>query len=218
MNKSLALMVVLAMLTACTNAIDDAVTAYAKGDYETAVKILRPLAEQGRASAQFNLGQMYRQGYGVVQDYTVAIIWFKLAANQGHDIAQYNLGVMYEDGVGVEKNHNEAVRWFKLAADQGLTPAKARLISWTPQVETLLPPGSSAEIISEDAASASDPAQEDISVLPQPASSSENLTLEENSTPLEPATTASSPVQKDINYISNSDKEANSSAKDEINN
>ena len=36
--------------------------AYDSGDYATALREWKPLAEQGIVSAQFNLGQMYRKG------------------------------------------------------------------------------------------------------------------------------------------------------------
>ena len=40
-------------------------TAYDRGDYATALREWKPLAEQGNASAQFNLGVMYDKGRGV---------------------------------------------------------------------------------------------------------------------------------------------------------
>ncbi len=39
--------------------------AYDRGDYGTALKEFRPLAEQGHAEAQLYLGIMYSQGLGV---------------------------------------------------------------------------------------------------------------------------------------------------------
>ena len=42
-------------------------------------------AAQGKANAQFNLGVMYNNGYGVVKDYMRAYIWFNLAAVTGDD-------------------------------------------------------------------------------------------------------------------------------------
>ena len=45
------------------------VDAYQAGDYATALKEFRLLAEQGDADAQFNLGVMYEDGQGVTQDY-----------------------------------------------------------------------------------------------------------------------------------------------------
>ncbi len=45
------------------------VEAWGRGDYDRAVQEFRPLAEQGHASAQFNLGVMYDKGHGAPQDY-----------------------------------------------------------------------------------------------------------------------------------------------------
>lgn len=38
---------------------DEAVAALRRDDYATALKVFRPLAEQGHAGAQYNLGVMY---------------------------------------------------------------------------------------------------------------------------------------------------------------
>ena len=73
-------------------------TAAQKGDYATALKVWRPLAEQGDINAQYNLGQIYRRGLGVTQDYKEAVRLYTLAAEQGHAEAQNNLGVMYSKG------------------------------------------------------------------------------------------------------------------------
>ncbi len=54
--------------------------AYERGDYDTALKELRPLADQGDATAQNSLGNMYFFGRGVPQDYDKAIRWYRLAA------------------------------------------------------------------------------------------------------------------------------------------
>ncbi len=59
---------------------EDARDAYASGDYATALRLWRPLAEQGHADAQYSLGVMYSQGRGVPQDYVQAHMWFNLAA------------------------------------------------------------------------------------------------------------------------------------------
>ena len=62
--------------------------AYARGDYSNALHLLRPLAEQGIAEAQFNLGRMYRDGQGLPKDYAAAHMWFTLAIVQGLEEAQ----------------------------------------------------------------------------------------------------------------------------------
>ena len=61
---------------------DDGVRAFVRGDYNTALRLWRPLAEQGDAKAQFNLGVMYVRGAGVRRDRVVAHKWLNLAANR----------------------------------------------------------------------------------------------------------------------------------------
>ncbi len=63
------------------------VAALSCGDYETALKEFRPLAERGKAVAQWSLGIMYERGRGVPQDYVQAYRWYTLAASQGIDLA-----------------------------------------------------------------------------------------------------------------------------------
>ena len=58
---------------------DEGVAATKRGDYETALREWRPLAEQGDADARFKLGFLYEFGRGVAQDYAEAVIWFRRA-------------------------------------------------------------------------------------------------------------------------------------------
>ncbi len=83
---------------------DEAIAALQRGDYATAIRELRPLAEQGDAKAQYNIGIMYDRGDGVPQDYAEAVKWFRKAAEQGFAKAQNNLGEMYRYGYGVAKD------------------------------------------------------------------------------------------------------------------
>ena len=106
---------------------DDAMAADARGDYQTEINILKPRAEQGLASAQYNLGVMYAQGQGVAQDYKTAAKWYSLAADQGDVDAQYNLGLMYDNGQGVAQDYKAAVKWYTLAAQQGFADAQNNL-------------------------------------------------------------------------------------------
>ena len=57
--------------------------AYNGGDYDTALKEFRPLAERGKAVAQWSLGIMYGRGRSVPQDYVQAYRWYTLAAAKG---------------------------------------------------------------------------------------------------------------------------------------
>ena len=52
-------------------------------------------ADQGDAEAQYNLGDAYRLGAGVPEDYEQAVYWYRKAADQGDAEAQFILGVMY---------------------------------------------------------------------------------------------------------------------------
>ena len=107
--------------------LDDAGAAHARGDYQTELKILKPHAEQGHASAQKHLGFMYAHGQGVAQDYKAAVKWYTLAAEQGLAQAQHNLALMYKNGQGVAQDYKTAVKWYTLAAEQGLAEAQNNL-------------------------------------------------------------------------------------------
>ena len=48
--------------------------AFVKGDYVTALKELRPLAERGNAKAQYRRGRMYEFGQGVAVDKAQALV------------------------------------------------------------------------------------------------------------------------------------------------
>ena len=98
---------------------DDALAAANRGDYATAFRLWRPLADQGFPSAQFNLGFMYNNGKGVPQNHAEAVKWYRLAADQGNAHAQVNLGGMYYTGQGVPQNHVQAHKWFNLAGADG---------------------------------------------------------------------------------------------------
>ena len=63
--------------------LDDGADAYQKQDYKTAHKLWFPLAEQGEARAQYNVGLMYANGRGVPQDYVLAHMWWNLAGSNG---------------------------------------------------------------------------------------------------------------------------------------
>ena len=98
---------------------DKGVAAAQSGDWATVLKEWVPLAEQGDFRAQYNLGQMYRDGQGIPQDYKTAIKWFTLSAEQGHVDAQYNLGLMYGLGQGVLQDYVYAHMWGNIAASNG---------------------------------------------------------------------------------------------------
>ncbi len=97
---------------------DEAVAAYNRGDYATAIREFRPLAERGNAHAQYNLGVMYRYSHGAPQDHAKAVGWYRKAAEQGHAKAQSMLGLMYYTGVGVPHDYLQAYMWLTLSASR----------------------------------------------------------------------------------------------------
>ena len=90
--KSTTLTILLCLLVTSLSYGDEGyqkgMVAYQRGDYTTALKEFRPLAEQGHAEAQFQLGVMYDAGQGVMEDYVEAHMWFNLAAAQGNEEAR----------------------------------------------------------------------------------------------------------------------------------
>ena len=87
------------------------IDAYNRGDYATALHEWRPLAKQGNANAQYNLGVLYDKGQGVPQNYWLARKWYEKAAAQGDAEAQFNLGFLYANGQGVPQDYGQARQW-----------------------------------------------------------------------------------------------------------
>jgi uncharacterized protein len=104
-----------------------AYAAYEKGDPARALRLSRPLAEQGDVRAQSLLGLIHSNGRSALRDDAEAARWFRLAADQGDAGAQFRLGVMYFEGQGVTQDHDEAVSLYRLAADQGYAQAQYNL-------------------------------------------------------------------------------------------
>lgn len=93
--------------------------AFNRRDYKTAVKLWKPLADQGHADAQNYIGIMHEWGQVLKKDKKEAIKWYRKAAAQGNASGQFNLGFCYDGGIGVRKNHKMSLQWFRKAADQG---------------------------------------------------------------------------------------------------
>ena len=90
-----------------------------RGDYATALRELKPLAEQGNINAQYMLGVQYERGNSGPRNHKTAVKWYTRAAEQGNAPAQYNLANMYKNGKGVPWNKETAVKWWALAAKHG---------------------------------------------------------------------------------------------------
>jgi hypothetical protein len=83
-----------------------------------ALGIWLPLAQQGDASAQTYVGEIYEKGLGIPADYAAAAQWYRKAAEQGSVPAAINLGSLYAQGLGVPKDPQQALSWYARAAGQ----------------------------------------------------------------------------------------------------
>ena len=123
----IALLIIALTQTLSAQHFDSAVAANKRGDYKTAIKHLRPLAEKGLPEAQALLGAMYAHGRGVPPDPVEAIKWFRKGISQDNHWAQHNLGYMYSQGYGVPQNNFKAAKWFRKAANQGNADSQSNL-------------------------------------------------------------------------------------------
>lgn len=118
------------LLVASSSAVADfaaGAAAYDRGDYATALREWRPLAEQGDPVAQRYLGFMYFNGEGVPENARRAVFWYRKAAEQGDADVQFNLGLMYANGDGIPEDDRQAVFWWRKAAEQGDAAAQLNL-------------------------------------------------------------------------------------------
>jgi TPR repeat protein len=118
--------------------LEDAKAAIQNEEFKKARKLLRPLAKENNAEAQFFLGALYINGQGVKKNDTEGLSWLMKAARQGYpearfralsiclDLANqgdatsmYNLGYMCLEGWGGEQDTNVCIAWLETAAKFG---------------------------------------------------------------------------------------------------
>lgn len=95
LTSAFAMLLALGTAPARADAFADATAAYQRGDYETAFRLTKGLAERGDAVAQYQLGTMYLNGEGTRQNAAEATKWFRLAADQCDPRAQLSIGISY---------------------------------------------------------------------------------------------------------------------------
>ncbi len=117
----LALCLVAGLAGTASADVKSGVKAFQRGDYATAMRELKPLAEQDNVDAQYYLGEMYLHGHGVGRNFVTAAGWYTKAAEAGHARAQASLGGLYAVGLGVYQDMGTAYFWMITAAiwDQG---------------------------------------------------------------------------------------------------
>ena len=121
-------------LAVCAGDLEDGIAAFEKHDFNTAVRLIEPLAEQGNIEAEYFMGTFYMYGHGVAMDPPQATVWFKRAyghwetqARAGSPGAMVELAGMLTTGLGVPRDDKAAVEWLRKAADKGYADAWAEL-------------------------------------------------------------------------------------------
>ena len=107
---------ILAILGSCRGAFESM-------ESEAAESSCRELADAGDPTAQYALGIVHTNGFGVRLDYGEATSWYEKAASQGHADAQAELGIHYRRGMGLPLDIAKGVKLMEQAAEKGSTSA-----------------------------------------------------------------------------------------------
>jgi len=110
--------------SAYASVYDDAVLAFENRDYDTALELVLPLAQQQDVDAMTLLGRIYDEGFNQPSQ---ALSWFKKSAELGNAQAQVELAELYEAGDGVKKDIEQAIQWYEKAAAQDHDEAQLAL-------------------------------------------------------------------------------------------
>jgi hypothetical protein len=100
---------------ACADEFEDAVKAVNRRDYETAYKMIVPLAKKGQAAAQLVLGMMYFKGTGVEKDVVESDKWLFISEVSGQEAGKKNRIFVERqmNSYQIAKAHQLAKEWLK---------------------------------------------------------------------------------------------------------
>ena len=115
----------------------EASDAMQRGNYAIAYCIWKPLADDGDRNAQYNIGWMYHNGYGLSINDKAAFDWWLKSAASGDANSHFALGDLYFQGQGVEKNMAIALGWYISAALRQHEPARETLLELLAKNDTL---------------------------------------------------------------------------------
>lgn len=116
----------------------NAVVAYDRGQFDSALHEFRAMAETGHAGAEFMLGAIYFYGKGVQPDHTIAAIWFHKSAIKGNASAQLAFGSLHIRGLGVQQDLIEAYRWLTIAGDHDIPGLQQQAIALRDEAARLM--------------------------------------------------------------------------------
>ena len=111
--------------------LNDGIAAWDAGDYDTAVAILKPLADAGDPHFQEWFLEIHAESLGDSPSGPKTVQYLKFAAAIGDPDAQASLGVRYLNGVGgVDKDENKGIFLLQQAANQDIILAILALGSY----------------------------------------------------------------------------------------
>ena len=115
-------LLLLLVVTGTTSASDvsEAIHAMRAGNFAEAYCVLKPYAESGDAEAQYNIGWMYLNGYGLAMNDSLALEWWQRASDQGYTDATFSIAMLYSLGEGqVKKDMELAIDYYLMAVEDG---------------------------------------------------------------------------------------------------
>ncbi|HZP20759.1 MAG TPA: hypothetical protein VFB16_11200 [Bauldia sp.] len=147
---ALAVLVAVTTASQADDALENGMDAWRRADFETAMRLLAPLAEQGNAKAEYMVGLMYANAQGRPEDVQKGNVWFEKAAAHGIVDARYSLCQNYAvGGVGTPVDSARAYTWCVVAVtgyDQaGDTEAKSNAAAFRDLVAKKLTPAELAD-------------------------------------------------------------------------
>jgi len=98
-----------------------------RGEFKAAIAEFEPLLKQQYAPAQYQMGLVYLNGWGVIKNKEKALEFIKQSAEQSYPEALFNLSTIYTDGELVEQDLKMAFTLMKKAADKSLPSAQFNL-------------------------------------------------------------------------------------------
>ena len=112
---------------AYADGLSDGIAHFEQRDYQSALELLRPLADEGEPRAQYVIAVMFLNGLIKAPSEDTAAGYMHRAADQGYAPAQTELARMYRDGDGVPQHPLASLEWYQRAAENGDVGAQLTL-------------------------------------------------------------------------------------------
>jgi uncharacterized protein len=113
-----ALIALCAVNTTASADLKDGALAYSRGNFAVAIQQLRPLADEGNATAQYLLGSALVNATPPLADLGEGEAWLKKSAEHGNLAAMRDLGKLNAFGKRPAERA-QATQWLRAGADRG---------------------------------------------------------------------------------------------------